>query len=69
MNEAMKQAWMEITPMLGEPTNEELTVFLHTWQRAMQAEREACAKFFEDHWRETWTDEQVAEAIRARGQA
>lgn len=29
-------------------------------------EREACAKFFEDHWRETWTDEQVVEAIRAR---
>jgi len=33
------------------------------------AEREACAKFFEEHWRETWTDEQVVEAIRARGQA
>jgi hypothetical protein len=32
-------------------------------------EREACAKFFEEHWRETWTDEQVAEVIRARGQA
>ena len=31
-------------------------------------EREACAKFFEEHWRETWTDEQVVEAIRARGQ-
>ena len=29
-------------------------------------EREACAKFFEEHWRETWTDEQVVEAIRAR---
>jgi hypothetical protein len=33
------------------------------------AEREACAKYFADHWRETWTDEQIAEAIRARGQA
>ena len=30
------------------------------------AEREACAKYFADHWRETWTDEQIAEAIRAR---
>ena len=30
-------------------------------------ERDACAKFFEDHWRETWTDEQIVEAIRARG--
>ena len=69
MNEAMKQAWMEITPMLGDPTNEELTVFLLTWQRAMQAEREACTKIFEDHWRETWTDEQIVEAIRARKQA
>jgi len=33
------------------------------------AEREACAKYFDEHWRETWTDEQIAEAIRARGQA
>ena len=32
-------------------------------------EREACAKYFAEHWRETWTDEQIAEAIRARGQA
>jgi hypothetical protein len=32
------------------------------------AEREACAKYFDGHWRETWTDEQIAEAIRARGQ-
>jgi hypothetical protein len=32
------------------------------------AEREVCAKYFEKHWRETWTDEQIAEAIRARGQ-
>jgi hypothetical protein len=36
-------------------------------EAAVKAEREACAKFFEEHWRETWTDEQVAEAIRARG--
>ena len=33
------------------------------------AEREELARFFEDHWRETWTDLQIAEAIRARGQA
>jgi len=33
------------------------------------AEREACAKYFEEHWRETWTDEQIAEDIRARGQS
>ena len=32
------------------------------------AEREALAQFFQDHWRETWTDLQIAEAIRARGQ-
>lgn len=30
-------------------------------------EREECAKLFESHWRETWTDEQCAAAIRARG--
>ena len=36
---------------------------------ACAMEREECAKFFEDHWRENWTDEQIVEAIRARGQA
>jgi hypothetical protein len=40
MNEAMKTAWLEISQMLGEPTREELDVFLRTWQRAIQAERE-----------------------------
>ena len=29
-------------------------------------EREACAKVFDNHWRDRWTDEQVVEAIRAR---
>jgi hypothetical protein len=33
------------------------------------AEREVCAKYFDDHWRETWTDEQIAEAIRSKGKA
>jgi hypothetical protein len=37
MNEAMKTAWLEISQMLGEPTREELDVFLRTWQRATQA--------------------------------
>jgi hypothetical protein len=69
MNEAMRLAWLEISQMLGEPTREELDVFLRTWQRAIQAEREECAKLFDDHWRDRWTDEQVADAIRARGQA
>jgi hypothetical protein len=32
------------------------------------AEREALAQFFQDHWREKWTDLQIAEAIRARGE-
>ncbi len=49
MNEAMRLAWLEISQMLGEPTREELDVFLRTWQRAIQAEREACAKFCETH--------------------
>jgi len=35
---------------------------------ACAMEREACAKYFDEHWRETWTDEQIAEAIRARKQ-
>jgi hypothetical protein len=36
MNEQMKQAWLEISRMLGEPTREELDVFLRTWQRAVK---------------------------------
>jgi hypothetical protein len=39
MNEDMKAAWLEISQMLGETTKEELDVFLRTWQRAIQAER------------------------------
>ena len=80
MNENMKVAWLEISQMLGEPTREELDVFLRTWQRAMQAEREACAKVCDDLpapdyvspddvtvWDVATLD--CADAIRARGQA
>lgn len=81
MNEAMKQAWLEISQMLGEPTREELDVFLRTWQRAMQAEREECAKlcggwdfvpggheFTPQQLTKNLTDT-IAARIRARGQA
>jgi hypothetical protein len=64
----MKQAWLEITQMLGEPTKEELDVFLRTWQRAIQAEREECAKVCEDD-ASTPEERICAAAIRARGQA
>lgn len=47
MNEAMKQAWLEISQMLGEPTREELDVFLRAWQRAIKAEREQIAQMIE----------------------
>ena len=71
MNEAMSLAWLEISQMLGEPTREELDVFLRTWQRAIQAEREECAMLCEAEW--STVDEQrhgydLAQAIRARGQ-
>ena len=85
MNEAMKTAWLEISQMLGEPTREELDVFLRTWQRAIQAEREECAKVCESllerpsGYHGTWegygnfktqmTGQECAAAIRARGQA
>jgi hypothetical protein len=66
MNEAMKQAWLEITQMMGEPTPDELHVFLRTWQKAMQAEREECAALAD---KLEWADNKgVASAIRARGQ-
>jgi hypothetical protein len=69
MNEVMKEAWLEISQMLGEPTRGELDVFLRTWQRAIQAEREECAKVCEA---KTWYMDdggECAAAIRARGQA
>ena len=59
MNEQMKQAWLEISRMLGEPTREELDVFLRTWQRAVQATRKALA---EQPAQRTWvglTDEEA----------
>ncbi len=56
MNEAMKSAWVEITRSFGEPTREELDLFLRTWQRAIQAEREECAKV---------CDEQVERSLAA----
>jgi hypothetical protein len=70
MNEEMKVTWLEISEMLGEPTPEELSVFLRTWQRAIQAEREECAKVCEQiDDDDFYTGKQYAEAIRARGQA
>lgn len=30
-------------------------------------EREALIKFFEQHWREDWSDGQIVEALEARG--
>ena len=66
MNEQMKEAWLEISQMLGEPTREELDVFLRTWQRAIQAEREECAKVCEG-W--DFVPDTIAALIRARGQA
>jgi hypothetical protein len=66
MNEAMKQAWLEITQMLGEPTEEDLDVFLRAWQRAIQAEREACAELADRM--DACQDGEIGKAIRARGQ-
>ena len=48
MNEDMKAAWLEISQMLGEPTKEELDVFLRTWQRAIQAEQSIAGKKIQD---------------------
>ena len=50
------------------------TEFKPDWNKYQQgladgaaAEREELARFFKDHWRETWTDLQISKAIRARG--
>ncbi len=84
MNEAMKSAWVEITRSFGEPTREELDLFLRTWQRAIQAEREEClalrehedvlapvgASSWGEAYQEGWAQGTAAyyAAIRARGQ-
>jgi hypothetical protein len=44
MNEDMKNAWVEIIRSFGEPTREELDLFLRTWQMAIQAERKRLAR-------------------------
>jgi hypothetical protein len=73
MNEAMSLAWLEISQMLGEPTREELDVFLRTWQRAIQAERER-SKHNEEVlmnalWKACGDDAQVVEAtIESQGE-
>jgi hypothetical protein len=82
MNETMKQAWTELSKMLVEPTPIELDVFLRTWQRAIQAEREECAKvaddsdhvvdgrgYYDQLGDANATARNIATAIRARGQA
>ena len=71
MNKEMMAAWLEISDTLGEPTREELDVFLRTWQRAIQAEREECAKACEDleAWNMDDPGSSASKAIRARGQA
>jgi hypothetical protein len=69
MNEAMKKAWLEIDQILGEPTREELDVFLRTWQRAIQAEREECAALCDRFADRMMSAKECADALRARGQA
>jgi hypothetical protein len=74
MNEEMKVTWLEISRMLGEPTPEELSVFLRTWQRAVQAEREECIKVCEDEIKRAKpiyspTADIILRRIRERAQA
>ena len=64
MNEEMQLAWLEISDMLGEPTREELDVFMRTWQRAVQATRKALA---EQSAQRTWqglTDEEIEQGCK-----
>jgi len=59
-----------VIPFFIKETHNELIARLKDFEAMVRAdEREACAKFFDNHWRETWTDAQSAEAIRAMGDA
>jgi len=56
--------------ILGFDRDDDYTEELKAFEALVRAdEREACAKVFDDHWRETWTDAQAAEAIRTMGDA
>jgi uncharacterized glyoxalase superfamily metalloenzyme YdcJ len=73
MNEAMKQAWLQISAMMENPDTTELDIFLRTWQLAMKAEREECALLVEENVQECngpmgFVLQSNADAIRARGQ-
>jgi hypothetical protein len=45
------------------------TVTVEYMNREIAKEREEIAKCFENHWKGEYTDEEIASAIRARGQA
>ena len=79
----MQLAWLEISEMLGgEPTREELDVFLRTWQRASQATRKALAEqsaqrtwvgLTDEDWKQPYDEfamgqelDEFAEAIEAK---
>ena len=82
MNEEMQLAWLEISDMLGEPTREELDVFMRTWQRASQATRKALAEqsaqrtwvgLTDEDWKQLYDEfamgqelDEFAEAIEAK---
>lgn len=69
MNQEMKQAWLEISRMLGEPTREELDVFLRTWQRAMEAQKRpaqqepVALKWQQAPVKTQWGDEMVVASV------
>ena len=78
----MQLAWLEISDMLGEPTREELDVFMRTWQRASQATRKALAEqsaqrtwvgLTDEDWKQLYDEfamgqelDEFAEAIEAK---
>ena len=67
MNEDMKTAWVEITQAFGEPTREELDLFLRTWQMAIKAERKRFALECIDMVAMYGGSQDLEAAIRARG--
>ena len=63
--EMAKEAEMPYNYRSGEINN--LNPLQHFAEIVRADEREALIRYFKEHWRSDWTDDQIVEALEARG--